>query len=249
MDETRSSANTVSRRGVRLRVGDLPSVAPGRYIAGMADLDSRAGTRYSTLEILDYVHRVHGGHDAALARAFAVPDDIPAHQLSPSEGRLLYVLLRIARARKAVEIGTLVGYSAIHIARGLVPGGHLWTIENEKRHADVARSNIAAAGLSETVTVIVGSALETLPHLVDEGPFDVVFIDADKVNYDRYGRWALENLRPGGLVIGDNAYLFGELMEDKPEARAMRAFHEMIARTCDSVCASTPDGMVIGIKR
>src|SRR5690606_30558485 len=84
-----------------------------RYIAGMADLDSRAGTRYSTPEILDFVHQVHGGHDSALAQAFAVPDGIPAHQLSPSEGRLVYVLLRLAKARKAIEIGTLVGYSAI----------------------------------------------------------------------------------------------------------------------------------------
>lgn len=215
----------------------------------MADLDSRAGTRYSTPEILDFVHQVHGGHDSALAQAFAVPDGIPAHQLSPSEGRLVYVLLRLAKARKAIEIGTLVGYSAIHMARGLVPGGHLWTIESERRHADIARANVAAAGLAHAVTVIVGPALETLPRLVDEGPFDAVFIDADKVNYDRYGRWALENLRPGGLVIGDNAYLFGELMDDKPEARAMRAFHELVARTCDSVCASTPDGLVIGIKR
>lgn len=215
----------------------------------MADNDSRAGTRYTTPEILDYVNHVHGGHDAALARAFAVPDGVPAIQVSQSDGRLIYVLLRLARARKAVEIGTLAGYSAIHIARGLVPGGHLWSIENDPRHAELARANLAAAQLSQTVTVLVGSALETLPRLVDEGPFDVVFIDADKVNYDRYGRWALENLRPGGLVIGDNAYLFGELMDDKPEARSMRAFHELIAKTCDSVCAPTPDGLVIGIKR
>lgn len=215
----------------------------------MADNDSRAGTRYTTPEILDYVNHVHGGHDAALARAFAVPDGVPAIQVSQSDGRLIYVLLRLARARKAVEIGTLAGYSAIHIARGLVPGGHLWSIENDPRHAELARTNLAAAQLSQTVTVLVGSALETLPRLVDEGPFDVVFIDADKVNYDRYGRWALENLRPGGLVIGDNAYLFGELMDDKPEARSMRAFHELIAKTCDSVCAPTPDGLAIGIKR
>ncbi len=215
----------------------------------MADNDSRAGTRYTTPEILDYVNHVHGGHDAALARAFAVPDGVPAIQVSQSDGRLIYVLMRLARARKAVEIGTLAGYSAIHIARGLVPGGHLWSIENDPRHADLARANLAAARLSETVTVLVGSALETLPRLVDEGPFDVVFIDADKVNYDRYGRWALENLRPGGLVIGDNAYLFGELMDDKPDARSMRAFHELLAKTCDSVCAPTPDGLAIGIKR
>lgn len=220
-----------------------------RYIENMADNDSRAGTRYTTPEILEYVHHVHGGHDAALARAFAVPEGVPAHQVSQSDGRLIYVLLRLARARKVVEIGTLAGYSAIHIARALAPGGHVWSIEYERRHAELSRANLAAAGLDKTVTVLLGAALDVLPHLVDEGPFDAVFIDADKVNYDRYGRWALEHLRPGGLVIGDNAYLFGELMSDKDDARAMRAFHELVAKTCDSVCAPTPDGLVVGIKR
>lgn len=215
----------------------------------MADNDSRAGTRYTTPEILDFVNHTHGSHDAALARAFAVPEGVPAIQVSPSDGRLIYVLLRLASARKAVEVGTLAGYSAIHMARGLVPGGRLWSIEYDRKHAELARANLAAAGLSQTVTVLEGAALDVLPTLVPEGPFDAVFIDADKVNYDRYGRWALENLRPGGLVIGDNAYLFGELMADKPEARAMRAFHELVARTCDSVCAPTPDGLVVGIKR
>lgn len=215
----------------------------------MADNDSRAGIRYTTPEILDFVHRTHGPHDAALAQAFAVPEGIPAIQVGPSDGRLIYVLLRLARASKAVEVGTLVGYSAIHMARGLAPGGRLWSIEYEPRHAELARENLAAAGLSDRVTVLVGTALDILPTLVKEGPFDAVFIDADKVNYDRYGMWALENLRPGGLVIGDNAYLFGELMDDSEDARAMRAFHELVADTCDSVCAPTPDGLGVGIKR
>ena len=215
----------------------------------MADNDSRAGISYATPQIIELVDRVHVSHDAALARAFAVPDGVPSHQVSPSDGRLIHVLLRLANARKVVEIGTLAGYSAIHIARAMAPGGRLWSIEYDPRHAELSRANLAAAGVAKSVEVLVGSALEVLPSLVREGPFDAVFIDADKVNYDRYGRWALENLRTGGLVIGDNAYLFGELMDDKPEARAMRAFHELVARTCDSVCAPTPDGLVVGIKR
>jgi caffeoyl-CoA O-methyltransferase len=215
----------------------------------MADNDSRAGTRYTTPHILEYVEGTHGGHDAALARAFALPADVPAIQVSPSDGRLIHILLRLVRARKVIEIGTLAGYSAIHIARGILPGGHVWTIDNDPRHAQLARANITAAGLSDRVTIVLGSALEMLPSLVKDGPFDAVFIDADKVNYDRYGSWALANLRPGGLVIGDNAYLFGELMDDKDDARAMRAFHELVAKACDSVCAPTPDGLVVGIKR
>ncbi len=220
------------------------------YIAVMADDSSRGGAkRYTTPELLDYVNRVHTSHDAALAQAFAVPSGIPAIQVGPSEGRLLHLLLRLAGARKVVEVGTLVGYSAIHMARALAPGGHLWSIEFEPRHAELARANLAAAGLTDRATVLVGSARDVLPTLVPEAPFDAVFIDADKEAYDHYGRWALDHLRPGGLVLGDNAYLFGELLADSDRGRAMRAFHELVAAACDSVCIPTPDGLVLGVKR
>jgi len=215
----------------------------------MADDDSRAGTRYYSKEILAYGDRVHAGHDAALARAFAVPDGIPRIQVGQSEGKILELLVRLVGATKIVEIGTLVGYSAVRMARALRPGGHLWSIEYEPLHADVARANIAAAGFADRATVLVGAARDVLPTLVDKGPFDVVFIDADKDGYDEYGKWALANLRRGGLVIGDNAYLFGELLADDSRGRAMRAFHERIAAECDSVCIPTPDGLVVGIKR
>src|SRR3954471_13606978 len=146
----------------------------------MADSSSRAGERYASPVILDYVNRVHAGHDAALTQAFAVPEGIPAIQVGPSEGRLLYLLLRLANAQKIVEVGTLVGYSAIHMARALPAGGQLWSIEFDPKHAQVARTNIAKAGLADQVTVIVGAGVEMLPTLVDKGPFDAVFIDADK---------------------------------------------------------------------
>ncbi len=215
----------------------------------MADNDSRAGSRYTTPEILDYVNRTHAPHDAALAQAFEVPEGIPAIQVGPSDGRMLYLMMRLVGATKVVEVGTLVGYSAIHIARGLAPAGRLWSIELEPLHAELAHANLAAAGLADRVSVLVGAGREILPTLAREAPFDAVFIDADKVSYDFYGAWALENLRPGGLVIGDNAYLFGELMEDSDRGRAMRRFHEQVAAACDSVCMPTPDGLVVGIKR
>lgn len=214
----------------------------------MADSSSRAGERYTSPAILDYVNRVHAGHDSALAQAFAVPDGIPAIQVGPSEGRLLYLLLRLANARKVVELGTLVGYSAIHMARALPPQGHVWSVEFAPRHAEVARENIATAGLSDRITVHVGAGRDVLPTLEGHAPFDAVFIDADKINYDDYGRWAVDHLRPGGLVIGDNAYFFGKLTDDTDDARAMRAFHELVAKHCDSVCIPTPDGLVVGIK-
>jgi len=215
----------------------------------MADNDSRAGQRYTTKEILDYVNRVHVPHDAGLTRAFTVPDGIPAIQVGPSDGKLIQLVLRLAGARKVVEVGTLIGYSAIHIARALPDDGHVWSIEYEPKHAQVARDNLAAAGLSAKVDVLVGAGVDVLPTLNSKGPFDAVFLDADKVSYHLYGKWAIENLRKGGLVIGDNAYLFGELLEDSDRGRAMRAFHELVAASCDSVCAPTPDGLVIGIKR
>ena len=215
----------------------------------MADQDSREGKRYTTPEILDYVDKTHAAHDPGLARAFAVPEGVPSIQVGPSEGRLLYLLMRLIDAKKIVEVGTLVGYSAIHLARGLAPGGRLWSIEFEPRHAEIAGANIAAAGLSERVSIAVGAGREVLPTLAREAPFDAVFIDADKENYEFYGEWAVKHLRTGGLVIGDNAYLFGELLEASHRGRAMRAFHELVARSCDSVCVPTPDGLVVGLKR
>lgn len=215
----------------------------------MADSTSRAGGRYATEAIIDYVDRVHAGHDAALAAAFALPAFMPAINVGPSEGKLLWLLLLLARARKVVEVGTLAGYSAIRIARALPGDGHLWSIEIDPAFADVARANLAAAGVAASVSVVVGAARDVLPTLEPHGPFDAVFIDADKPNYEHYGRWAVAHLRPGGLVLGDNAYLFGELLENSERGAAMRAFHELVAAACDSVCVPTPDGLVVGIKR
>jgi caffeoyl-CoA O-methyltransferase len=216
----------------------------------VADPDSRAGLGYATREILDWLAALHAPHDAALARAFDAPEKqgMPAIQLGPSEGKALELLLRIAGAKKVVEVGTLAGYSAIRAARALPADGHVHTVEFDPRHARVARENIAAAGLAERVTVHEGPGLEVLPRLVRFGPFDAVFIDADKGNYDRYGRWAAENTRKGGLLVGDNAFLFGRLLEDSPEAAAMRRFHEEAREHFDTVCLPTPDGMLLGVR-
>jgi caffeoyl-CoA O-methyltransferase len=135
------------------------------------------------------------------------------------------------------------------MARALPAGGKLWSVEFEPKHAEVARANITAAGVADRVEVLVGAGVDVLPTLVGHGPFDAVFIDADKVNYAAYGAWAIANLRKGGLVIGDNAYLFGELTDDNDRARAMRSFHEQVAAACDSVCLPTPDGLVVGVKK
>lgn len=217
----------------------------------MADRDSRQGVAYHSPAIFEYMHRVHTHHGASLAKAFDAPGHhaMPAIQVGPAEGRLLRFLFQMAGVRKAVEVGTLAGFSAMEMALGMPDGGHLWSVEYDPKHAGVARENLAAAGLSARVTVLEGAGLDVLPTLVKHGPFDAVFIDADKPNYNAYGRWARDHLRSGGLLIGDNAYLFGRLLDDAPDARAMREFHEEAAAHFDTVCIPSPDGMLLGIKR
>lgn len=218
----------------------------------MADPSSRAGARYATPEILQYLDTLHASHDASLAAAFDAPsqEGMPAIQVGPSEGRFLELLARLVRARRAVEIGTLAGYSAIRIARGLGPAGRLWTLEREPRHAAVARDRIRRAGLSERVEIVEGDAVERLRDLEAQGPFDLVFLDADKGSYDVYGRWAAANLRPGGLLLADNIYYFGRLLDSEdPAAEAMRRFHEEARASFETVCVPTPDGLLLGLRR
>jgi len=216
----------------------------------MADQNSRAGERYATPQILEYAARTHHPSDRGLERAFQAParHGMPEIQLGPAEGRLLELLLRLINATKVVEIGTLAGYSALWMARALPPGGHLWTIESDPKHAGVAAEVVGEAGFGDRVTIIRDEAADVLPRLRDSGPFCAVFLDADKGRYDLYGRWATANLRPGGLLIGDNAYLFGRLLEDSEEARAMRRFHEEMSSSYRSVCLPTPDGLAVGVR-
>lgn len=215
----------------------------------MADESSRAGNSYGTESILEFVHKVHSGHDKFLQRAFDAPAvyNMPPIQVSPSEGKLLGLLIGLSGAKKIVEVGTLAGYSALWIARHIPPDGHIWTIELEPKHVDVAQSTLKAAGVADRVTILEGLALGILEILVKHGPFDAVFIDADKGNYDHYGRWAAKNLRVGGLLMADNAFYFKGLLDDTPEAAAMRRFHQETAQAFDSVCIPTPDGMVLGV--
>lgn len=217
----------------------------------MADRDSRKGTTYATPELLGWLEKVHAPHDDALQRAFDAPaaHGMPAIQVAPAEGKLLELLVRIAGARRVVEVGTLAAYSTIRLARALPADGKLWTLELDPRHAAIARANVAAAKLGDRVTVLEGRALDLLPTLDAEGPFDLVFLDADKEGYADYGRWAAKALRPGGLLVADNSFYFGKLLDDTPAAASVRRFHEETARAFDSVCIPTPDGMVLGVRR
>jgi caffeoyl-CoA O-methyltransferase len=189
--------------------------------------------------------------DPALTRAYTAParDRLPAIQLGRCEGRMLGMFARLIGAKRAVEVGTLAGFSAIELARGLAPGGRLWTIEADHHHATVARGNLTLAGLGGRVTVLEGTGAAMLPTLAAEGPFDLVFLDADKEGYPIYGRWAREHLRPGGLLIADNVHLFGELLDEGLRPTLMRQFHEEAAEAFDTTVVPTSDGLLVGIRR
>jgi predicted O-methyltransferase YrrM len=154
---------------------------------------------------------------------------LPMINVAPNQGKLLQLLAQMTGARRILEVGTLAGYSALWLARALPPDGRLVTLEYEPRHAEVARRNIARAGLSDRVEVIVGAAMETLPHL--EGPFDFVFIDADKPSNPDYFQCALKLSRPGAVIVVDNVVRGGAVTESKGDAaaRGIRRMNELIA--------------------
>jgi predicted O-methyltransferase YrrM len=159
---------------------------------------------------------------------------LPAIQVSPPQGKLLALLVRLVGARRILEFGTLGGYSAILMARALPEDGRLISLEANADYAEVARHSIEAAGVGERVEIRVGPALEALPGLEEEGagPFDLVFIDADKVNTPNYFAWALDHTRPGGLIVADNVVRDGSLgdADAADEAtQAQRRLHESLA--------------------
>jgi predicted O-methyltransferase YrrM len=153
--------------------------------------------------------------DAALSQAqkASAAAGLPDIAVSATQGKLLQLLAQTLGARKILEIGTLGGYSSIWLARGLVPDGRLITLEVDPAHADVARRNLDRAGLGGRVEVRLGPALETLPGLVEAGPFDLIFIDADKQNNADYFKWAVRLARPGSLIIVDNVVRDGKVAD------------------------------------
>lgn len=157
---------------------------------------------------------------------------LPEINVSPNEGRLLQLFAELVGARRILEIGTLGGYSAIHFARVLPEDGTLISLELEERHAEVARANVERAGLAHKVEVQVGYARELLAALAknDAGPFDLIFIDADKGGYPEYLEWAMHLSRPGSLVLADNTVRGGSVLDPQDgSARATREFNERVA--------------------
>jgi predicted O-methyltransferase YrrM len=181
--------------------------------------------------------------DAYFTHALVQPDDVlesaladsvaaglPAIQVSPPQGKMLHLWARAMGARKILEIGTLGGYSTIWLARALPPGGMLVTLEIDPEHAMVAQSNLARAGLSGMVDLRLGRALDTLPMLQAEevGPFDFVFIDADKPSNPDYYRWALKLSRPGSLIVIDNVVREGKVLDGASTDENVQGVRQLI---------------------
>lgn len=168
--------------------------------------------------------------DAALAASEAA--GLPAINVSPTQGKLLQLLAKLQGARTILEIGTLGGYSTLWLARALPAEGHLITLEADATHAEVARANVARAGLADRIELRLGNALDTLPQLAAEGaaPFDMIFIDADKRSNPAYFDWALELSRLGTLIIVDNVVRGGQVVEAASEDASVQGVRRLFER-------------------
>jgi predicted O-methyltransferase YrrM len=210
--------------------------------------------------------------DAYLTQAIVAEDDalkaalesnaaagLPEIDVSPPQGKMLHLLARMVGARSALEIGALGGYSTIWIARALAAGGKLVTLEAEAKHAEVARKNVARAGLATRVDIRVGAALETLPKIEAEGlgPFDFVFVDADKSNNANYLDWALKLSRKGTAIVVDNVIREGRILDGRSsdaDVVGVRQMFDLIAReprlqatAVQTVGAKGWDGFVLAV--
>lgn len=209
----------------------------------------------------DFAGELLAPHDEALQAALKASDDagLPAIQVSPLQGKLLQLLVRLQGGRKVLEFGTLGGYSTIWMARALPAGSCLITLESDRRYAEVAQRNFERAELADRIDLRIGPALETLLTLEEEdaGPFDFTFIDADKINSPNYFAWALARMRPGGVIVADNVVRDGALAnpdsgDEKVEAQ--RRLHETLstesrvtATTIQTVGSKGYDGFTVAL--
>lgn len=198
--------------------------------------------------------------DEALEAALKASEEagLPAIQVAPTQGKLLQILARSVGARRILEIGTLGAYSTIWLARALPEGGRLVTLEAEPKHAEVARANLARAGLAAVVEVRVGPAIESLPGLESGEPFDLVFIDADKPAYPGYLEWSVRLTRPGALIIADNVVRNGAVADptsSDANVQGIRRFNELLAASkqveatiLQTVGVKGYDGLAIAVR-
>lgn len=226
------------------------TVGPGKIPSGAPDpseLDHDALDRY--------VQRLYATEDDQLRNVRARADelDMPRIQLPPATARALQVLVRAVGARRVLEVGTLAGYSAIWIARALPADGKLITVEINPEHASVARRSVEEAGLGERVDVRIGDAAEVLARLGPDGSFDVVFLDADKERYTTYMEEAARLLRSRGLLLADNAFWAGRVLDPGSDvlAGALDRFNDLLSSDCrfDATILPVGDGLMVAVRR
>lgn len=209
-------------------------------------------------EVDNYIASLLAPEDEALKATIRSIEEagIPSISVTAMQGKLLQVLAKACGAKRILEVGTLAGYSTIWLARALPPDGHLISLEYDEKHATVARKNIARAGLDGIAEVRVGAALDLLPQLEGEAPFEMIFIDADKPPYTEYFAWALKLARPGSIIVADNVIREGRVMQESGDAAAMgaRRFNEALAASKEvtaiilqTVGAKSHDGMAIAV--
>jgi len=216
---------------------------------------------YQTPALLSYVQSRMAPEDERHQTILNRMRQLPPIQIGPGEGKILQWLAQSCQAKKAVEIGTLGGYSALWIADALPAaseGGKLYTLEIDPAYAALAQVSFEMVKVADKISIVIGDAHETLKTIESDGPFDFCFIDADKIGYPHYLRWAASNLRKGGVVAADNAYLFGKLHLDPetagPDAPAIIAMQEFIRIITDRTLFSTAgmiptgEGLAVGIK-
>ena len=209
----------------------------------------------SSPELEEYVKKVFHPQDEILAeiRKRAQSAGLPDIHVGAMDGLHLEVLARMMAARKIVEIGTLAGYSGVCLARALPPGGRLYTFEFDPKHAGVARESFERAGLADRVQIFTGPALENLNKIEKEGPFDIVFVDADKPSYPQYFEWAVAHLRKGGAIMADNTFAMGQITTPSTTSDRVKALREF-----NQSCASDPrlratilptsDGLTVAVR-
>ncbi len=205
--------------------------------------------------VSQYIVDLFARPDPALQHTLedSIQQGLPTINVKPEEGRFLQVLIRAINAKKVVEIGTLGGFSGIWIARGLPPGGKLITLEKDPRHAEISRRHFKNAGVSDRVDIRVGNAHESLRKMVDEGPFDFIFIDAEKDGYPDYLDWAIQNICVGGTIAAHNAFRKGSVTGTAPEddyTEGMKKFNQRVASDPRLLATIYPagDGMVIAVR-
>ena len=175
---------------------------------------------------------------------------LPEIQVAPNQGRLLHILARMLRAKAILEIGTLGGYSTIWLARALEPGGRVITLEMDPKHAEVARGNLDRAGLGGVVELRLGPAIQSLPriHAEGRGPFDLIFIDADKATIPEYFTWSLKLSRPGTLIVVDNVVRGGAVVEEKSEDASVLGVRKLFAMLAAEPRVTATALQTLGIK-